>query len=311
MIRLSINPSFHMSVVVNWQSTSKRNNRDIYHVYFASYLLVSHELISRPLSQIKYKIMRLKNKVAVITGGNSGIGFGIAKEFFLEGAQGVIVGRTQETLDSSLAQLGDSFIAIKADVTNQEDLDRVFKQTHEKFGKIDIVVANAGGAATGAKLGSVAEIGEADYDKTMDLNLKSVYFTIHKALPYMNDGGSVVMIGSNAAHIGLPALSLYGGAKAALIAWARGFSLDLLERKIRFNVVSPAAIDTPVFEKFVEPGQVEAVKKQLVQGIPMGRIGQPLDVAKAVVFLGSDESTFVLGTEILVDGGSVNLQPFK
>jgi NAD(P)-dependent dehydrogenase (short-subunit alcohol dehydrogenase family) len=255
--------------------------------------------------------MRLKNKVAVITGGNSGIGFGIAKEFFLEGAQGVIVGRTQETLDSSLAQLGDSFIAIKADVTNQEDLDRLFKQTYEKFGKIDIVVANAGGAATGAKLGSVAEIGEADYDKTMDLNLKSVYFTIHKALPYMNDGGSVVMIGSNAAHIGLPALSLYGGAKAALIAWARGFSLDLLERKIRFNVVSPAAIDTPVFEKFVEPGQVEAVKKQLVQGIPLGRIGQPLDIAKAVVFLGSDESSFVLGTEILVDGGSVNLQPFK
>ena len=255
--------------------------------------------------------MRLKNKVAVITGGNSGIGFGIAKEFQLEGAVGAIVGRTQETLDSSLAQLGDSFIAIKADVTSQEDLDRVFKQTYEKFGKIDIVVANAGGAATGAKLGSVADIGEADYDKTMDLNLKSVYFTIHKALPYMNNGGSVVMIGSNAAHIGLPALSLYGGAKAALIAWARGFSLDLLDRKIRFNVVSPAAIDTPVFEKFVEPGQVEAVKKQLVQGIPLGRIGQPHEIAKAVVFLGSDESSFVLGTEILVDGGSVNLQPFK
>jgi NAD(P)-dependent dehydrogenase (short-subunit alcohol dehydrogenase family) len=119
------------------------------------------------------------------------------------------------------------------------------------------------------------------------------------------------MIGSNAAHIGLPALSLYGGAKAALIAWAKGFSLDLLERKIRFNVVSPAAIDTPVFEKFVEPSQVEAVKRQLVQGIPAGRIGQPRDVAKAVVFLASDDSSFMLGTEILVDGGSVNLQPFK
>ena len=255
--------------------------------------------------------MRLKNKVAVITGGNSGIGFGIAKEFFMEGAVGSIVGRAQETLDSSVKQLGNNFIAIQADVTSLEDLERVFKETFEKLGKIDIVVANAGGAATGAKLGSVAEIGESDYDKTMDLNLKSVYFTIHKALPYMNDGGSVVMIGSNAAHIGLPALSLYGGAKAALIAWARGFSLDLLERKIRFNVVSPAAIDTPVFEKFVEPGQVEAVKNQLVQGIPAGRIGQPRDIANAVVFLGSDESSFMLGTEILVDGGSVNLQPFR
>lgn len=255
--------------------------------------------------------MRLKNKVAVITGGNSGIGFGIAKEFFLEGAVGAIVGRTQESLDSSVAQLGDRFIAIKADVTSQEDLDHVFKHTYEKFGKIDIVVANAGGAATGAKLGSVADIGEADYDKTMDLNLKSVYFTVHKALPYMKDGSSIILIGSNAAHIGMPALSLYGGAKAAVIAWAKGFSLDLLERKIRVNVVSPGATETPVFGKFVEPGQVEAVKKQLSENIPLGRIAHPHEIAKAVVFLGSEESSFVLGTEILVDGGSVNLAPFK
>jgi len=255
--------------------------------------------------------MRLKSKVAVITGGNSGIGFGIAREFFAEGAVGTIVGRTQETLDSSVAELGDGFIAIKADVTSQDDLDRVFEKTYEKFGKIDIVVANAGGAATGAKLGSVAVIGEADYDKTMDLNLKSVYFTIHTALPYMNDGGSIVMIGSNAAHLGMPALSLYGGAKAAIIAWAKGFSLDLLERKIRVNVVSPGATETPVFGKFVEPDQVEAVKKQLSDGIPLGRIAQPHEIAKAVVFLASDESSFVLGTEILVDGGSVSLAPFK
>lgn len=126
--------------------------------------------------------MRLKNKIAVITGGNSGIGFGIAKEFYLEGAMGAIVGRTQETLDSSVAQLDESFIAIKADVTNLLDLERVFEQTYKKFGKIDILVANAGGAATGANLGSLAEIGESDYDETMNLNLKSVYFTVHKHL---------------------------------------------------------------------------------------------------------------------------------
>lgn len=254
--------------------------------------------------------MRLKNKVAVITGGNSGIGFGIAKEFQLEGAVGAIVGRTQETLNSSVAQLGANFIAINADVTRQEDLDRVFNETYEKFGKIDIVVANAGGAATGAALGSVADIGEKDYDLTMDLNLKSVYFTIHKALPYMNDGSSIIMIGSNAAHRGYPSLSLYGGAKAALVAWARGFSLDLLERKIRVNVVSPGTIETPVFGKFIPAEHVDEVKQAWVNGIPAGRIGQPHEIGKAVVYLGSNESSFVIGTEILVDGGSVNLAPF-
>jgi len=254
--------------------------------------------------------MRLKNKVAVITGGNSGIGFGIAEAFKLEGAVGAIVGRTQETLDSSIARLGKGFIAINADVTKQEDLERIFKETAEKFGKIDIVVANAGGAATGAAMGSVADIGEADYDKTMDLNLKSVYFTVHKALPYMNDGSSIILIGSNAAHRGYPSLSLYGGAKAAVIAWARGFSLDLLSRKIRVNVISPGTVDTPVFGKFIPEGQVDAVKKMWVDAIPVGRIGQPSEIGKTAVFLGSDESSFVLGTEILVDGGSVNLAPF-
>ncbi|MDB5135248.1 MAG: 3-oxoacyl-[acyl-carrier protein] reductase, partial [Mucilaginibacter sp.] len=129
---------------------------------------------------------KLKNKIAVITGGNSGIGFGIAREFKNEGAKGVIVGRNQETLDSSVAQLGDNFIAINADVTNLADLERVFKETSEKFGKIDVIVANAGGGA----VGTVATFGEADFDKTIDLNLKSVYFTVNKALPYINDGGS-------------------------------------------------------------------------------------------------------------------------
>jgi NAD(P)-dependent dehydrogenase (short-subunit alcohol dehydrogenase family) len=254
--------------------------------------------------------MKLKNKVAVITGGNSGIGFGIAEAFKNEGAVGSIVGRTQATIDTSIAQLGEGFIGINADVTSQADLERIFRETSEKFGKIDIVVANAGGAATGATLGSVADIGEADYDKTMDLNLKSVYFTVNKALPYMNDGSSIILIGSNAGHRGYPALSLYGAAKAAVIAFARGFSLDLLERKIRVNVVSPGTVETPVFGKFIPEEQVDDVKKMWVDAIPIGRIGQPSEIGKAAVFLGSDDSSFVLGTEILVDGGSVNLAPF-
>src|ERR1700712_3780588 len=134
---------------------------------------------------------KLINKVAVITGGNSGIGFGIAEAFKNEGAVGAIVGRNQATLDSSVAQLGENFIAINADVTSIADLERVFKETSEKFGKVDVVVANAGAGT----VGTVASLGEADFDRTIDLNLKSVYFTFHKALPYMNDGGSIILIG--------------------------------------------------------------------------------------------------------------------
>jgi len=246
---------------------------------------------------------RLENKVAVITGGNSGIGFGIAEEFKNEGAKGAIVGRSQESLDTSVAQLGENFIAINADVTNVADLESVFKETSEKFGKIDVLVVNAGGAVTGAAFGSVADIGEEVYDKTMDLNLKSVYFTVHKALPYMNDGSSIILIGSNAAHRAYPSFTLYGAAKAAVIYFAKGFSNDLLARKIRANVISPGTTDTPVFGKFVPADQLEAVKKYYADAMPIGRIGQPSDIGKTAVFLASDDSSFMLGAELLVDGG--------
>lgn len=246
---------------------------------------------------------RLKNKVAVITGGNSGIGLGIALEFKNEGAKGVIVGRNQETLASAAAQLGDNFIAINADVTNLADLERVFAATAEKFGKIDVIVANAGGGT----IGTVATLGEVDYDKTMDLNLKSVYFTVQKALPYMNDGGSVILIGSNAAHRAYASFTLYGAAKAAVIYLAKAFSSDLLERKIRANVITPGTTDTPAFDKFVPAEQIEAVKAHYAGVMPTGRIGQPADIGKAAVFLASDESSFMIGAELLVDGGMTYL----
>src|ERR1700754_3762611 len=246
---------------------------------------------------------RLKNKVAVITGGNSGIGFGIAEAFNNEGAVGAIVGRNQDTLNSAVAQLGNNFIAINADVTSIADLERVFKETSEKFGKIDVVVANAGGGT----IGTVADIGEADYDKTMNLNLKSVYFTVHKALPYMNDGGSLILIGSNAAHRAYPSFALYGAAKAAVIYLAKGFSSDLLSRKIRANVITPGTTDTPAFDKFVPAEQIEAVKKHFADQMPVGRIGQPADIGNAAVFLASDDSSFMLGAELLVDGGMTYL----
>jgi NAD(P)-dependent dehydrogenase (short-subunit alcohol dehydrogenase family) len=242
---------------------------------------------------------RLRDKVTVITGGNSGIGFGIAQAFKNEGAKGAIVGRNQDTLNSAVAQLGDNFIAVNADVTNVADLEKVFKETAEKFGKADVIVANAGGGT----VGTVATLGEAEFDKTIDLNLKSVYFTVHKALPYMNDGGSIILIASNAAHRAYPSFTLYGAAKAAVIHFAKGFSNDLLARKIRANVISPGTTDTPVFDRFVPVEQLEAVKKYWSDVMPIGRIGQPSDIGKTAVFLASDDSSFMLGAELLVDGG--------
>lgn len=246
---------------------------------------------------------KLTNKVAVITGGNSGIGFGIAEALKNEGAKGVIVGRNPDTLARSVAQLGDKFISINADVTNLADLERVFQETAEKFGKIDVLVANAGGGA----VGTVATLGEADFDQTINLNLKSVYFTVHQALPYLNDGSSIILIGSNAAHRAYPNFTLYGAAKAAVIYFAKGFSSDLLARKIRANVITPGTTDTPAFDKFVPADQLEGLKKHFAGEMPIGRIGQPEDIGKAAVFLASDDSSFMLGAEILVDGGMTYL----
>ncbi|PTQ99408.1 NAD(P)-dependent dehydrogenase (short-subunit alcohol dehydrogenase family) [Mucilaginibacter yixingensis] len=246
---------------------------------------------------------KLKNKIVVITGGNSGIGFGIAEAFKNEGASGAIVGRNQETLDRAAALLGDGFIAINADVTKVADLEKVFAATAEKFGKIDVVVANAGGGA----VGTVETFGEADFDKAIDLNLKSVYFTVQKALPYMNDGGSIILIGSNAAHRAYPSFTLYGAAKAAVIYFAKGFSSDLLGRKIRANVITPGTTDTPAFDKFIPAEQIEAVKQHFASQMPVGRIGQPSDIGKTAVFLASNDSSFLLGAELLVDGGMTYL----
>jgi len=185
-----------------------------------------------------------------------------------------------KTLDNAEAQLGGKFIGINADVTRLSDLETVFKETSERFGKIDVIVANAGGAVTGAAFDSAADTIEADYDLTMDLNLKSVYFTVNKALPYMNDGGSVILIGSNAAHRAHASFSVYGASKAAVIHFAKGFSNDLLHRRIRVNVISPGTTDTPVFDRFVPVDQLVAVKKYWGDVMQIGRIGQPSEIGK-------------------------------
>lgn len=255
--------------------------------------------------------MRLKDKVAVVTGGNSGIGFGIAEAFRNEGAKGTITGRNQKTIDAAVQRLGNNFIGLRGDVTNMTDLESIFKTTFEKFGRIDAVVVNAGGVVEGSPMGTVTEVGEESYDQYMDLNLKSVYFTVQKALPYLNDGSSIILIGSSAGHRAAPGMTIYSAAKAAVISLAKGLSLDLLERRIRVNVLSPGTIDTPVFDKFVPEGQVDHVKQLWVNLIPAGRIGQPSDIGKAAVFLASDESSFILGSEILSDGGMTNISLMK
>jgi len=251
--------------------------------------------------------MRLKDKVAVITGGNSGIGFGIAQEFKREGAKGVIVGRNQETLDISINELGSGFIAIKGDVTKLEDLERVFKDTSEKYGKLDILVVNAGGGVGSGTLGSVVDTSVSDYEKMMDLNLRSVFFTVQKALPYLKDGSSIVLTASIAAQKAFPGMAVYSAAKAGVRSFARSFSSDLLDRNIRVNVLSPGTIETPVFGKMGLPEEViSQAKSQFEDLIPIKRIGQPKEMGKVAVFLASEDSSFILGEEIIADGGVAN-----
>ena len=254
---------------------------------------------------------KLKNKVAVITGGNSGIGFGIAEAFRNEGAAGTITGRNEATLDSAVDALGADFIGIKGDVTNMNDLENIFKKTADKFGKIDALVVNAGGIVDGVPMAAINDTTEENYDRYMDLNLKSVYFTVQKSLPYLNDGASIILIGSSAAHRAVPGMAIYSAAKSAIISLAKGLSLDLLSRKIRVNALSPGSIDTPVFGKIVPQEQLEQVKQIWIDITPVGRQGLPSDIGNAAVFLASDDSSFIVGTEILSDGGLTNISLMK
>lgn len=254
---------------------------------------------------------KLANKVAVITGGNSGIGFGIAEAFKNAGAVGAITGRNEMTLKTAVEKLSSKFIGIPTDVTKLGDLENLFSQTADQFGKIDVLVVNAGGVVDGVPMANISDITEEGYDRYMELNLKSAYFTVQRALPYLNDGASVILIGSSAAHRAAPGMAIYSAAKAALISLGRGLSLDLLDRKIRVNALSPGSIDTPVFSKLVPAEHLEQVKQIWNDQTPVGRQGLPSDIGHAAVFLASDESAFIVGTEILSDGGLTNISLMK
>lgn len=243
---------------------------------------------------------RLTGKIAVITGGNSGMGLVTAKRFIEEGAQVVITGRRQKELDEAVRYLERNVTAVQGDVAKLEDLDRLYQVVKEKFGRIDILFANAGVAAL-APLGSVTE---EHFDREFNVNVKGLFFTVQKALPLLKDGSSIILNASIAGYKGTGAFSVYSATKAAVRSFARTWTTDLKDRKIRVNAISPGPIKTPIFAK-MGIGQEQAA--QFVEGIsaqiPLGRMGESEEIASAVLFLASNESSFVTGVELTVDGG--------
>ncbi len=245
--------------------------------------------------------MKLKDKVAVITGGNSGIGLATAKQFVAEGAQVFITGRRQSELDAAVKQIGGNVIGVQGDVSNLADLDRLFATVKEKAGRVDVLFANAGGGEF-ARLG---EITEAHFDKIFNINVKGLLFTVQKALPLFPDGASVILNASIASVKGMENFGVYSATKAAVRSFARTWTNELKQRQIRVNVISPGPIETPALDGLAADAnlQVDQIKSGLTAGVPLGRMGTPDEVAKVAVFLASDDSSYVAGIELFVDGG--------
>ena len=240
------------------------------------------------------------NKVAVITGGNSGIGLATAKEFSRRGAKVVISGRDEKTLAEAAASIGGDTLAVRADVSRLADLDKLFARTKDRFGAIDVLFVNAGGG----KLLPIEQITEAIYEEVMGSNFKGAFFTVQKALPLLRDGAAIVMNTSVADQIGLPNLSIYSASKAALRSLTRTLATELLGRRIRVNAVAPGPISSTAIQR--EVGSAEEVKKNeewLASQVPMKRLGSVEEIAKAVFFLASDDASYITGVELNVDGG--------
>ena len=247
---------------------------------------------------------KLEGKIAVITGGNSGIGLATAKRFVSDGAYVFITGRRQNELDAAVSEIGKNVTGIQGDVSNLADLDRLYTTVKDQKGHIDILFANAG-IGEFAPLG---EISEAHFDKIFGINVKGVLFSVQKALPLFQDGGSIILNASIAASKGMEALSVYSATKAAVRSFARTWTIDLKHRKIRVNAVSPGPIDTPGVKGLAQSKEeIEQLKKSLITSVPMGRMGSPDEIAKVVSFLASDESSFVTGIELFVDGGMAQI----
>jgi len=243
---------------------------------------------------------KLAGKVALITGGNSGIGLATAQRFVAEGAFVFITGRRQAELDAAVQQLGSAAFAIQGDVRSLADLDRVAATIKEQKGHLDVVFANAGIA----ELAPLDAVTEAQYDRQFDINVKGTFFTVQKTLPLLTDGAAIVLMGSIVGSKGLESNSVYSATKAAIRSLARTLTTDLKARGIRVNTVSPGPIETPGLNNILDsPEQVAQFKAQVASGVPLGRIGDADEIAKAVVFLVSDDSSYVTGIELFVDGG--------
>ena len=243
---------------------------------------------------------KLEGKVAVITGGNSGIGLATARRFVAEGAHVFITGRRQVELDEAVRQIGNHVTGVPGDVANLADLDRLFATVKRQQGRLDVLFANAGILAV-APLGSITE---EDFDKVFDTNVKGLLFTVQMALSIFTGGGSIILNASIAASKALEARSVYGASKAAVRSFARCWTTELRHRKIRVNVISPGPIETPIRDKVGGTReQIEQFKAKVLAATPMDRMGTPDEVAKAAVFLASDDSSFVTDIELFVDGG--------
>ena len=241
----------------------------------------------------------LRNKIAVVTGGGSGIGLATAKRFVEEGAYVFIAGRRQTELDKAVAEIGSNVTAVRADVSKLEDLDHLYK-TVAKKGKIDVVFAGAAFVEKALTPRATPE----HFDKNFNTNARGAYFTVQKALPHLNDGASVILVASAGKNKGFPGRSTYSASKAALRSFARTWTNELKDRKIRTNVLSPGAVETPMFnDQFPSQDAAAEARKQITSLTPLNRLGRPEEIAAAVLFLASDESSFVAGIDLAVDGG--------
>ena len=244
---------------------------------------------------------KLEGKVAIVTGGNSGIGLATAKEFRREGARVVITGRDERTLAAAAREIDGDVLALRSDASSLADIDELFAAVKERFGRVDVLFVNAGVAP----FASLEETDEELFDNVMNINFKGAYFTVKKALPLLSNGASVILNASVVAHVGFPNSSVYSASKAALLSLVRTLSADLAGRGIRVNAVSPGPVETPIFGRM---GLPEEAKQGFGEQVPLKRLGRPEEIAKAVLFLASPDSSFLVGTEIVADGGIIGLK---
>jgi NAD(P)-dependent dehydrogenase (short-subunit alcohol dehydrogenase family) len=243
---------------------------------------------------------RLNGKVAVITGGSSGIGLATAQRFVNEGAHVFIIGRRQSELDKAKALIGDGLTTVAGDVTNSADLDRLFATVLDQRGGLDILVTSSGRVEP-EELGKITE---ENFDATFDVNARATLFTVQKAIPLIRNGGSVILVGSIAGYVGVPGYSTYSATKAALRSYTRTWTREFNDRGIRFNTLSPGPIETPMFNGQADSEEAASeIRAQFVAAVPLHRLGRPEEIAAAALFLASDDSSFVTGIELSVDGG--------